>query len=688
MLHYTKFQKPKANNYKYRGKVYDDNIYTFDIETISLFEIDGEFKPFDYNINAAYYAEHDKVSCCYIWMFGVNDKVYYGRNLIEFGSILQQLGGTGKRIYIYVHNLSYEMQWLFNIFVAYNWHISNICARQIRKPIVFILDELNIEFRCSYMLTNLSLEKSAEKYTDVKKAVGNLNYNKAHSPLSELSQEELYYCYMDIITLYKIILYFRNLYKHLKSIPLTQTGEVRYSFRKEVGYYYIKEQQQKVPPAYIYELLMIAFAGGITHGNILYLNRIMYDIWSFDFSSSYPWVLVSEQYPLTPFRKINIIQAKQMKETHCILYRVKLSNLVSKYYNHYIPVYKMINIKGDPVIDNGRLASLNGSCEMVISDIDLEMIIASYKCDIEYIDIFASRKGYLDKKVIKFILQRYKDKTTLKNVEGQEEYYMKMKQELNSIFGMSAQNPLKTGITCSNEGEWGAEEYSQKFVIKKLEEMKKSFSTLFFPMAIGVWCTAYARRNLWQYGVIPLDKDIVYYDTDSIKGKGDKVYKVVAEYNKMVNEKIDELIKIHDLDESYFRPKDIKGIQHTIGEFDDETKNGRYKQLITLGAKKYFYVDHEGKKHITVSGISKKASNYIEIEDFKRGYQFSYEATDKLIHFYNNEQQPFKYKDCDGNIYRCDQRYSIILQPTQYTLGITDKLLEYILLQQGYVDEF
>ena len=31
--------------------------------------------------------------------------------------------------------------------------------------------------RCSYMLTNLSLEKAAEKYTDVRKAVGDLNYN-------------------------------------------------------------------------------------------------------------------------------------------------------------------------------------------------------------------------------------------------------------------------------------------------------------------------------------------------------------------------------------------------------------------------------------------------------------------------------------------------------------------------------
>ena len=688
MIPFEKFKKPKSNTYKYRGKSYDDNIYTFDIETISLFEIDGEFKPFDYNLPAEYYTKHDKVSCCYIWMFGCNDKVYYGRDLQDFGKILEAIGGTSKRVYLYIHNLSYEMQWLFNIFVAYNWHISNICARQVRKPIDFIIEELNIEFRCSYMLTNLSLEKSAEKYTDVKKAVGDLDYNVAYSPLSKLPEKALYYCEMDIITLYKIILYFRTKYKHIKSIPLTQTGEVRYSFRKEVGYWYIKEQQQKVPPAYIYELLMIAFAGGITHGNILYLNMIMEDCWSFDFCSSYPWTLVSEDFPTTPFRKINIKQVEKMKDTHCILYRVKLSNIRSKLYNHYIAFYKMINVIGDPVIDNGRLSSLNGSCEMVITDIDLEMIELSYTFDIEYIDIFASRKAKLDPKVIMFILQRYKDKTTLKGIEEQQDYYMKMKQELNSIFGMSCTNPLKTGINVDNEGNWSSEDYNHEFVIKKLEDMKKSYSTLFFPMAVGCWCTAYARRNLWKYGVVPLDHDVIYYDTDSVKGKGDKVYSVVEKYNNMVLQKIDEIAKEYNIDISYFKPKDNKGVEHPIGVFEDETATGRMQKLKTLGAKKYFYVDHEGKNHITVSGVSKGASRYMDIDDFKVGYKLSYEATNSLIHFYNNEQQPFGYTDIDGNYYRCNQKFSIILQPTNYTLGVTDKLMQYILLMQGYVDEF
>ena len=155
------------------------------------------------------------------------------------------------------------------------------------------------------MLTNLSLENAARKYTSIRKAVGDLDYNIPYSPLSPLPKKVLYYCEMDIRTTYEIIKYFRDIYKHVKRIPLTQTGTVRASMREEVGVWWIKECQKKVPSMPIYLALTTAFMGGISHGNILWINQIIKNCWSYDFCSSYPYVLCCMLFPDGQFHIIH-----------------------------------------------------------------------------------------------------------------------------------------------------------------------------------------------------------------------------------------------------------------------------------------------------------------------------------------------------------------------------------------------
>lgn len=700
MQHYSKMKIPEPDfGSSAKGLLPDNNIFTFDIETISLYNIQGKWQPFDYSIPSQSdlkngivgYDEIDKRACCYIWQFGINDKVYYGRELDEFANVLKALKSALVNRYIYVHNLGYEMQWLFDIIIDNGWHIDELVARNLRQPISFKIRELNIYFRCSYMLTNLSLEKAAEKYTDVKKAVGELDYNIPYSPLSELPEKVLHYCEMDIITLYKIILFFRNEYKNINKIPLTQTGCVRKSLRDEVGFYYIKEQQKKVPTMIVYLSLMQAFQGGLTHANILYVNTVVNDVWSYDFSSSYPYVLICREYPSTPFVPLYIPNIDKLKKTHCILYKIIFKHLRSKYYNHYIAYSKMFNVQGKKVVDNGRLVLFDGYAEMLLTDVDFEIIKDSYEC--EYIIDFAwgSRKKPLDSKVVKFILDRYNAKTTLKGVEGQEDFYMKMKQELNSIFGMSCTNPLKSGIYLDENMEWKAHSMNDpdyfKFVQEKLNDMRKSFSTLFFPMATGVWCCAYARENLFRT-IMQLDRDIVYYDTDSIKGVGDKVIEVVKSYNNKIDREVGKYAAYHKLDQELFRPLKPNGEPAPIGYFDEETKDGLMKSFKTLGAKKYFYIDNKGNKHLTMSGVQKAAGEFLDMNTFKNGTTLGYHETKKNIHYYNDMQVPFEYKDVDGNIYRCMQKHSIVLQPTTYTIGQTEEFLKLILkYKEHYIED-
>ncbi len=296
MKHFSEMTLPEPIIYKNKKRLYDDNIFTFDIETISLFKINNEWRSFDYTKPPNYYRENDIKKACvpYIWQFGVNDCVYYGREFYDFAQVLKELSDSTVTKFIYIHNASYEIQFLIDIFQDNNWTVSEMCARNVRQPIQFKIKELNIVFRCSYMLTNLSLEKSAKKYTNINKAVGDLDYNTVHSPLSKLSEKELNYAELDIKTLYEIIRYFRdnetNGYKHIQNIPLTQTGEVRRALKNELDYYYFKRQWEIVPNEKMYCYLISAFQGGITHANALYSNQILHNVWSYDEASAYPFV--------------------------------------------------------------------------------------------------------------------------------------------------------------------------------------------------------------------------------------------------------------------------------------------------------------------------------------------------------------------------------------------------------------
>lgn len=92
----------------------------------------------------------------------------------------------------------------------------------------FELADYNILFRCSYMLSGMSLEKVAKNYKlPVEKLVGELDYIKIRYATTKLSEKELEYCENDILIMYYYLLTHKERYKNIQDIPLTQTGEVR-----------------------------------------------------------------------------------------------------------------------------------------------------------------------------------------------------------------------------------------------------------------------------------------------------------------------------------------------------------------------------------------------------------------------------------------------------------------------------
>lgn len=674
----TKFFKKKGK----KNKPTSDTIYTYDIEVSSIYKLDGVWQAFDYSRPQEDYSGIEKIGVPYIWMFGVDDTCYYGRHFLDIEIVLHKISDPILQKVVWVHSLAYEFQFLRQIFDKYT--IENMVCRDALKPIAFTIKELNIQFRCSYMLTNMNLDKASKEYGTEYKKTGTFDYIKVRGENTPLNEEtELPYCEYDILSLASVIKYFLKKYKHIANIPLTSTGEVRRALRDRLDYwYFLNKSWSLVPDPDMYLKLMTTFAGGYTHANMLYVNMLMYLVKSKDIASSYPYVLCTQRFPVKPFKAYDFDRYMQLSkyDSYAWFFEVKLTGVKSRYYNHYISYSKAYDVK-NVVTDNGRIASAD-ELTTWCTDVDLKIIMENYEIqDIEYIHIYGSFKDYLDKRIIRYILDLYQKKTSLKGVAGMEDVYKQSKAYINSVYGMAVTNALKNSARYDlhkdkQTGEmvlgWHKldptdDEEFDKFVKETLEGQKKSYSNLIY-YATGLWCTSYARANVYLT-LLKIDKDEIYCDTDSIKyiGEHDDIFE---EYNQGVLESYKAVIKHYPeftLDD--FMPVDSKGVKRPIGFFEDD---GEYEEFKTLGAKKYCYREN-GKLHITVAGVSKKGVTALkdDINNFHKGFTFGYKESGKLTHFYRSDQIPCEFTDYLGNTNACYTKYGVILQPTTYTIGIT-----------------
>lgn len=289
MIYFKEFKGYEGEVVGKRKKV-DNTIYTFDIETTSFIILDGKqldgIKYQDLNKDEQDRAEFK--STMYIWQFGINDTVYYGRSwsdFIEFLNILEK-SNSNKKI-IFVHNLAFEFQYLKTVL-----DFEEVVARVSRKVMKATLLNYNIEFRCSLILSNQSLKSLGETYElNHEKKDGDLDYSKFRHSKTPLTDKELGYCEYDCLVVYDYILKELQEYERVDNIPLTSTGHVRRELKELVQTDY--EYKRKVRKAintdpHIYNLLIQAFMGGYTHANWLYTDEILEDVDSWDFTSSYP----------------------------------------------------------------------------------------------------------------------------------------------------------------------------------------------------------------------------------------------------------------------------------------------------------------------------------------------------------------------------------------------------------------
>lgn len=656
-------QYKQHDNYEvkqYNRIKYDNNIYTFDIETSSYFSIDGieNHAAEHYKKYHADAADVDYRSTMYVWQFSVNDTVYYGRTWDHFRQFLAMINDPDARKIVYVHNLSFEFQFLWSQF-----EMEKVFARKSRKVIYCELSEFNIEFRCSLYLTNASLEYLPALYDlPVKKLIGNLDYSKIRHSHTYLFKEELDYCEHDCLVVYELIKYYRGIYNHVYRIPRTNTGIVRKEFQKTIRKN--NRYKHKILKAYnddpvVYTYLVKAFAGGYTHANFIYAEDICENVTSFDESSAYPYHMLSRRYPAKRFKRCFIKDLSRLNKNFAYLMKIRMNNVKSRYYNHFISYSKCYDCY-DPILDNGRVVSAS-SITIYCIDVDIRLFQDAYDFDYEILQIYYSTYEYLPIELTEFLLKLYGEKTILK---GEGARYNIKKSQFNSMYGMCVTNNIRDDVIFS-DGVWQEVPLNNEQIIDQLQQEKKK---AFLSFAWGVWITAYSRETLCRQ-IMANDDHVIYCDTDSLKLAAGYDDACILKYNESVDELVKTVCEKRGIDINKFYPLDKKGKRHGLGLFENE---GTYEKFITLGAKKYCYTDADG-LHITVSGVPKRTGIkcLTDIKDFKKGLIFDSESTGKLAAYYNDEQDEHILYDYTGMPARIRDRSGITLIGSDYTLGMS-----------------
>ena len=681
---------------KHRIITWDSTIYTLDIETTSYFiDQNGKIHP------PADYTPEDAAgigACLYIWQFGVNDRVYYGRTKAELVEFMHTLfDGSDAMSVIWIHNLPFEFEFLqedlrfYNVF-ARKKHAAMRCESQIFP---------NVEFRCSLALSNSSLAGLTGNFNlSIKKAEGDLDYNLMRTPVTPLTTEELYYCEMDCLVLYEYIKHEKEQYGLFCDIPMTATGKVRRKLREKVqnNKKYHWETVNATEGSYdLYKILMNCYAGGYTHSNRFLSDEVIKDVVSYDFASSYPFVLVSEKYPVKEFTKCHnfkkfYIDLENGFQNTAYLIHIRFRDVCCKTQNTFISANKCLERGKKILLDNGRIDSAD-FLDMWITEQDFLTIIESYgsgrhgreKLQYDLIELYAAHKDYLPYEFVAFVLELYKNKTIYKGVPGKEGIYNLSKALLNSCYGMCVTAIISTEITYNPDGydaesRWISEEPDPE-EIKNIITRNKNMG--FLATSWGVYCSAYARRNLLK-NVVKLDPYCIYCDTDSLKLKPGFDINVILEYNKGALKKLEKIADHYDIPFDTMSPEDSEGIKHPLGVFDFD---GAYSEFKTLGAKKYCvrYAEDErnkekkrGKIEITVAGVPKKSGGKLikNVDDFTEGIVFRGQDTGKLTHFYCENMPERVITDYLGNSYKVTDRTGVALMPCSYKLQKSSRLTD------------
>ena len=492
-------------------------------------------------------------------------KLYYKLGLKPYDD-------TEKKLIIYIHNLSYDMSYLYPYLLDLPG-IDKDAKYQgiIEAPNKFLsLVFGSFEFRCSYRLSGMSLEKwSKEMNAEHIKKVGMYDYDKVLYQDSDLSEDEQDYDKFDVYSmrdcLYKQMAYYGD---DITSIPLTKTGYIRRTLRKSCfndPHYKKKYFWDNKLSAVNYEYCLKSFSGGYTHNNRFWRDTLIeagktYEyipgsgiyikvdkIKHRDFKSHYPTQQTCyKRFPIgrpqhiydcstMPFvYTVEEILAEAEEFTHFVKLLITDCSLRDPYCSMpFMQLSKCYQANfNNKIVDNGRIIKASGSFIMYVDTLTLQILAEQYTMECAVLDVYRMKNGPLPDCIIKVVDKYFKGKSDKKALVHQltEEFgkldpktveaefdLMQEKAGLNSIYGCTVQQALKDVFQIDDNMNFS---YKTKYISEQeVEEGLESYysgKNNFLAYQLGCVVTSLARFALYSFIRLIGYEYVLYSDTDSL----------------------------------------------------------------------------------------------------------------------------------------------------------------------------
>ena len=465
----------------------------------------------------------------------------------------------------YIHNLSFDISYLKPYLdqLPYETGEYKGIVESPNKFLTYVKGPF--EFRCSYRLSGMSLQKWSNEFNiEHKKKAGLYDYERVLYPDSELSEDDQTYDRYDILSmaecLQKQMIYHGD---NVVSIPLTMTGYIRRELRKSSQkdkryrneYFYYPRLS-----ADIYDICWRSFSGGFTHSNRHYNDMLLecgkiYDYTEGikvnikrmrhrDFKSHYPSNM-NKPLPLGNPQKIytqelgfpyyisDCLEDWPQFTTFVIirLYGAKIRDeKISMPFMQFSKLYDQ-NIQHIR-LDNGRVLMLDGYGIMYLDTLSLKIIDEQYELDYEIVEAWRMENKTLPPCLLNVVDKYFKGKSDKKNIVKEltkefgkldpktveADFHLQQdKKMLNASFGCMVMNPLRSEFVCDENMEFHInKDY------KTLSDMQAGLNSFyskwnnFLNYAAGCMITSYARYELYEFIKVIGYENCLYCDTDSI----------------------------------------------------------------------------------------------------------------------------------------------------------------------------
>lgn len=550
---------------------------------------------------------HDGERCgwVYQWALTIGGKYVIGRRPSEIVDLLRKMRDYYglhdlRKIIIYVHNLSYDFQYIKHYLKEYD---KNLEVFAIDNHGVLTADVFGFRFICSYHLSNMSLDLFSKTYAEkYLKAKGLIDYEIIRYQDSELTREDWEYMLSDVASQHDAIggLFRSHNIKRPIDAPITNTGFVRNDCRKasQTDQKYRRQFQRMALQLSQYNLLREAFAGGLTIANFKYAGAtVSGDIGHVDFRSSYPARIMIDYFPIGKPMWYGHVESMEELETvistYCAVFMLHLEDVRVKagVTAPCIPSSKCIGIE-DILKVNGKVVYAK-RLSIAVTEIDFKWIRKQYTAGaVSVSNVLIMKRGRLPEWFRDRTMYYYANKSKLKKSDPR--LYQISKGMLNGIYGMTATRIVRDNIIMTDDLQLIEQRGDD---LKQITKYYASWNS-FLPYQWGVYTTAHARDALLTMIEAVGYENFLYCDTDSV-------------FYKRTPETEEKLQRLNFNNEIRAREAGAVFNNEALGEATKEPDILRFRALHAKCYAMEEKTDAGAKLVVTIAGIPKRTTKWI-----------------------------------------------------------------------------